>query len=64
MRGLTAVYILKNIIKLCRTVTKKKIVIRRVYSPPEQCAHNELEFELESKLIVSGFKPTVCNEWV
>ena len=30
------------------------------HTPPEQCAHNELELELEleSKLDVSGFEPT------
>ena len=67
LRGSTAVYILKNIIKLCRTVSKKisnKTIFYLVYSPPEQCAHNKLEFELESKLNVSGFEPTACDEWV
>ena len=42
----------------------KKTIFYLAYSPPEQCAHNELEFELESKLNVSGFDPTACNEWV
>ena len=28
------------------------------HTPPEQCDHNELELELESKLDVSGFEPT------
>ena len=35
-----------------------KAIFYLVYSPTEQCAHNELEFELESKLDVSGFEPT------
>ena len=35
-----------------------------MYSPSEQCAHNELELELESKLVVSGFEAAACSEWV
>ena len=38
---------------------KKKPFFYLVYSPLQQCAHNELELELEleSKLDVSGFEP-------
>ena len=41
-----------------------KTIFCLVYSPSEQCAHNELELELESKLDVSGFEAAACNEWV
>ena len=57
LRGSTAVYIWKNIVKLCWTVTQKnsdKTIFYLVYSPSEQCVHNELELELESKLDVPG----------
>ena len=43
---------------------RNKTIFYLVYSPTEQCAHNELEFELESKLNDSGFEPTACIEWV
>ena len=35
-----------------------KTIFYSVYSPPEQCPQNELEFELESKLDIPGFEPT------
>ena len=40
--------------------TSIKIIFYLAHTPPEQCAHNELELELEleSKLDVSGFEPT------
>ena len=39
-----------------------KTIFYLVYSPSEQCAHNELELELESKLDVSGFEAAACND--
>ena len=42
-----------------------KTIVYLVYSPPEQCAHNEVELEVESKLdfqdssqrlVMNGFK--------
>ena len=37
-----------------------KTIFYLAHTPPEQCAHNELELEreLESKLDVSGFEAT------
>ena len=41
-----------------------KTIFYLVYSPPEHCAHNELEFELESKLSVSDSRlQLVMNEF-
>ena len=46
------------------TKNSNKTIFYLVYSPSEQCAHNQLELELESKLDVSGFEAAACNEWV
>ena len=51
---------------MLNSYTKKsnKTMFYLVYSPSEECAHNELELELESKLDVSGFEAAACNEWI